>query len=54
MQGNAVLTLLNAVDKATVRNAKLWTLRDVAQMRAAIQHYARVHKEEEMEQLEGG
>ena len=54
LQGNPVLTLFEAVENAAVRNAKLWSLKDMAKMFASIQHYARLHKKEEMEKLEGG
>lgn len=53
VQGREVLELLEAVDKASMRSEKLWTLVEISKMRASIQHYARLHKKEEMELLEG-
>ena len=53
MQGNDVLTLLAAVHKGSVKNTKQWSLVDLARMRAVIQHYARLHKKEELDTLEG-
>lgn len=54
MQGNPVLTLFDAVEKASVWNEKLWSFENMAMMFASIQHYARLHNKEEMEELEGG
>lgn len=48
-----MLQLLQALDTAANQPTQLWTLTDLAMLRAVVYHYGKLHKKEEVEAMEG-